>query len=139
MVDQVKGVQEGLTVTVRQFGVTEPVHVGDGKQLVTRVPGMPIYEPDQEVLLFLVKESPIGLSSPVGLGQGAFQVRRYGEAKKSLVNELNNRNLGKGLSASWLRSRGLSDGRVEQLLNAKDGPMDYDRFIQTLRQITGTP
>lgn len=137
VIDPIKGVQDG-TITIRQLGLQTPVQLDGGKQRIVHIPGMPRFEPGREFLLFMVKESPIGLSSPVGLGQGAFRVLTYGD-KKSLVNENGNRNLGKGLSAAWLRSKGLSEQRATRLLDPKGGPLDYDTFVAALKAITATP
>lgn len=133
VIDRVKGVG-GNTVTVRQLGLTEPVTMADGKVRAGFIPGMPIYEPGKEVLLFLIKESPIGLSSPSGFGQGVFRVVRYGD-KRSVINEVNNTNLGRGLSPDWLRSKGLPEERVKHLTGLKGGPVDYEQFVQTVRTI----
>lgn len=49
----------------------------DGRALV--IHGMPRFEPGQEVVLFLTERHPrSGVSLPVGLGQGVFEVDRRG-------------------------------------------------------------
>ena len=76
----------GDTVTIRQIG-----HLSDpfGQ-------GMPRYEVGKTVMLFLHADSQYGLTSPVGLGQGAFQVKMDGPVKVSVSNSRQNRGLLKG-------------------------------------------
>ncbi len=74
------------TLTIRQIG-----HQSDpfGQ-------GMPRYEVGKTVMLFLHADSQYGLTSPVGLGQGAFQVKMDGPVKVSVSNSRRNRGLLKG-------------------------------------------
>ena len=62
-------------VTIKQYGVTEPLPDGT----ITRLAGLPRYSSGEEVVLFLRDGSRRGFSSPVGLGQGAYRVRHVGE------------------------------------------------------------
>jgi len=70
IIERIKGVS-GDRVTIRQFGR------GTGL-----VPG---YAIGQEVLLFLHPESPAGLTSPVGLGQGKFTIVRQGTDRAGAI------------------------------------------------------
>ena len=45
---------------------------------VTRVAGVPAYDAGDEIVLFLRTPSRRGFTSPVGLAQGAYRVRRRG-------------------------------------------------------------
>jgi hypothetical protein len=137
VLDPVKGVSSER-VTIKQFGVTQPLPIGNGKALVTRIPGMPRYQPDQAYLLFVVRESAIGLSSPAGLDQGAFLVRGTQEHKK-VVNGVDNQNVTRGLSASWLRAKGLTESEVSRLAQFQDGPLDYTFFLQVIKKISQAP
>jgi hypothetical protein len=85
-VDEVLSGSIGDTVTIRQIG-----HQSDpfGQ-------GMPRYEVGKTVMLFLHADSQYGLTSPVGLGQGAFQVKMDGPVKVSVSNARRNRELLKG-------------------------------------------
>ncbi|HWP49910.1 MAG TPA: hypothetical protein VNM22_22340 [Candidatus Limnocylindrales bacterium] len=66
------------------------------------IPGMPTYHPGEEVLLFLSGESRIGLTSPVGLLQGAFFARKDKiSGKKFLVNGIQNAGLMPGHEGPW--------------------------------------
>ena len=60
------------TLTIKQYGVARPL--ADGT--LTRLSGMPRYEVGEEVVLFLRGASRRGFTSPVGLGQGTYRVKR---------------------------------------------------------------
>ncbi|RPI25830.1 MAG: hypothetical protein EHM61_13330 [Acidobacteria bacterium] len=86
----IKGVAEGERVVFRQVDGSEVGEPG--------IPGVPQYAVGQELVLFLKKESRRGLTSPVGLGQGAFVVKKNGRREAEVVNFVRNRNLLIGLS-----------------------------------------
>ncbi len=128
---KIKGVNTD-TVIVRQFGLTKPMAIGSGVARVMIIQGMPQYKQGQQYLLFLVRESAIGLSSPAGLFQGAFLSTR-----KGFVNSMNNRNLSRGLSASWLQAKGLSEQQVSHMIALKKGPIDAQLFLRILKNLSG--
>jgi hypothetical protein len=74
VVETLKGARE-RSFTIKQYGVATPL--ADGT--LTRVAGMPTYEVGEEVVLFLRDASRRGFTSPVGLGQGSYRVRRDGQ------------------------------------------------------------
>jgi hypothetical protein len=61
-------------VVFKQYGVAAPL--ADGT--ITRIPGLPQWQPGDEAVVFLRGESLRGFTSPVGLGQGVYRVRRSG-------------------------------------------------------------
>ncbi len=85
-VDEVLRGDIGNTLTIQQVGHRSDVF---GR-------GMPRYEVGKTVILFLHADSQYGLTSPVGLGQGAFQVKMDGPVKVSVSNSRQNRGLLKG-------------------------------------------
>ncbi len=131
VVEQIKGVSTD-TVTIRQFGLTKPIPIGNGLARGPILQGMPQYKEGYQYLLFLVKESPIGLSSPAGLFQGAFLSKG-----KGFVNSINNQNLSRGLSASWLRGKGLSEQQANQMIEFKSGAIEVQYFLNVLWKLTG--
>jgi hypothetical protein len=131
VIEQIKGVNTD-TVTVRQFGLTKPMPLGEGLALAPIIQGMPQYKERHEYLLFLVPESPIGLSSPAGLFQGAFV-----STGTEFVNSIDNRNLSRGLSASWLQGRGLSEQQANQMIGFKRGPIEAQYFLNVLWKLSG--
>lgn len=62
--------------------------------------GIPAFRPGEEVVLFLYGESEMGLSSPVGLGQGQFRVATDKEGRRIAVNDFANRRLLRGLTTA---------------------------------------
>ncbi len=64
----------GPRLVIKQVGVPTPLD--DGALL--RVPGLPRYRAGDEVVLFLHRPSGRGFTSPVGLGQGVYRVKRRG-------------------------------------------------------------
>jgi hypothetical protein len=92
----------GLPVTLYTFRILERIKGADGERTVSfrQLGGeanslqIPAYRVDEEYVLFLYPESEMGLTSPVGLLQGAFQVTRATESGQTLVqNGVGNLNL----------------------------------------------
>jgi len=104
----IKGVFDGETVVFRQVDGSQPGKPG--------IPGVPQYRVGQELVLFLKKDSRRGLTSPVGLGQGTFIVKKNGRGAAEVMNLVGNRNLVVGLSAG--EQSGLT---AEQLATLKSG------------------
>jgi len=74
------------TLTIKQVG-----HRSNPSSLFGE--GVPEYKSGSVMMLFLHADSKYGLTSPVGLGQGAFLVKTYGPIKVSVSNGLGNRGL----------------------------------------------
>ena len=127
----------GDTVVVRHLGVRKPRPQGN-KVLVFRVPGMPVYRVGQEVVLFLVAESVVGLSSPVGLSQGAFTVVER-QGRKVLLNGNQNAGLLRGLAPASHATRWRLSLKEESLLSADRGSIDYETFLGVVRKILSQP
>lgn len=70
--------------------------------------GVPRFRKGEEVILFLYGNSPLGLTSPVGFGQGKFAVVEDKEGRRLAVNGLGNRNLLRGLSRAAVARLGSS-------------------------------
>jgi len=125
------------TVVVSQIGVRTPRTQGD-RAVVFRIPGMPVYQIGEEVTLFLVSESPLGLSSPVGLSQGAFTVFQS-QGKRVLKNGLNNAGLLRNLSPEMqFRQWKLSEAE-KRFLSVKKGPLEYNLFMGIIRKMLTQP
>lgn len=56
------------------------------------------YRKGQDLILLMVAPSPLGLSSPAGMGQGRFQVRRDRAGREMAVNATGNAQLFAGLA-----------------------------------------
>lgn len=85
------------------------------------VVGMPRFLVGEEVILFLHRESRLGLTSPVGLGQGKFVLRPDGRGGRAAVNEFGNRALFRGLSGEGRR---LVEGVAREAGPARGMPAD---------------
>jgi len=120
VLDPVKGVQ-GSRVTLRQLGTTS----GPG-----HVVGMPVYRPGETYLLFLLPESAVGLTSPVGLHQGAFLVVVDQETPRFL-NPQDNLGLFQGVDLS---STSLTP-EEQRLVAVKRGGLAYATFLGLVRKL----
>lgn len=99
------------SVTIRLLGDVSPA-ARPGEE----TEGLPRFEPGERVVLFLYPESQIGLTSPIGLGQGKFRVRPDRSGRPVAENHLRNRGLLEGLSPGaaarlGARAAGLDAGR----------------------------
>jgi hypothetical protein len=112
----VKGTPE-RTVTVRMLGAS----TGDRREGDTA--GVPAFRVGEEVVLFLYGESALGLTAPVGLGQGRFEIVTDKQGRKLALNDLANKNLvGAGRAGHTARFAEALDpasllDRVEQLVS----------------------
>ncbi len=126
--------QTGRRVTQATFEVHRAVKGEPGPTITVKllggIVGQPRFVEGEEVVLFLYGESALGLSSPVGFGQGKFSIIETKHGRTIAVNEFGNRNLMKGLSSDaqarlglahdlWKNKRELDSGAlldmVEQL------------------------
>jgi len=101
--------------------------LADQKQVTTFIKG-------EKLILFMLGESRLGLSSPVGLGQGRFSVVDLDGGKKGVINENRNRGLLKNVTGS-MKMRALSG--EESSFIKEDVPADYDTFISLTESLIG--
>lgn len=59
------------TVTIKQFG-------GEARGLSTRIPHMRYFTAGEHLVVMLYPESELGFTSPIGMGQGVWQVAKNG-------------------------------------------------------------
>lgn len=96
VLEGIKGVETGEQVLVKQFGVSrQPLSVGEGESAIVAMKTISVgsgsYRPGGDYLLFLYPESSLGFTSPVGAGQGRFEVGEGGPAGlRMAVNPLGN-------------------------------------------------
>jgi hypothetical protein len=82
-------------VEVRMLGSVKQEVAAGSLQRVSILPDLPQLQLGRDYVLFTTAPSALGLSSPVGLGQGAFRI--YTEEKHEMAaNELNNAGLFSG-------------------------------------------
>lgn len=82
----------GTVITVRMVGNLKDQPPVNGVQRVSVLPEMPQLQIGHDYLLFTTEPSTIGLSAPVGLGQGAFGIYTEGKVEMA-ANELGNAGL----------------------------------------------
>jgi hypothetical protein len=117
------------SVKGRQAATTTVRFVGGQPDLEPRSPaiaGMPAFHRGDEVVLFLYGTSAMGLTSPVGLGQGSFTVVRDKLGKKLAINAFGNQRLLEGVS-STTRGRLGAAGAVSLGATA----IDVDALLET--------
>ncbi len=110
----------GSTLMIRQVG-----HRSDPSSLFGK--GLPVYDKGQVLMLFLHGDSQIGLTSPVGLGQGAFRVKMDGPSKVSVRNSRGNQHLLEGSDRIDMLLRTDSSFGPYALKTAK-GDLPYKGF-----------
>ena len=119
----------GTTVTTLTFKVDRAVKGDPGNRITIRMlggldtgsrrAGLPAFERGEQVVLFLYGTSPLGLTSPVGLGQGKFVVRQTKGPRRVAQNAVGNRGLFAGLS-------GKANARLGRDSNASEDGNDLD-------------
>ena len=117
--ESLKGVVEGEEVVIRQIqtmGSRGP-----------SIPGIPAYHKGQQLLLFLHADSRIGLTSPVGMSQGTFMVRKLPSGEVGFVNPQKNRNLTHQIEPQALASQVLSAEQINLLDSGEPIPLNAMR------------
>jgi len=96
------------------------------------------YRPGRDVLLLLVNPSARGLSSPVGLEQGRFQIASDSSGKLYATNGRNNLGLLRGV-APRANAKGLPlTPRAMALITAEpQGPIAWNDLRDLIQQLTG--
>ncbi|MFQ5627547.1 MAG: hypothetical protein ACE5I1_02205 [bacterium] len=123
----IKGVA-GKSIVFRQFGPSQ----GAGS-----IVGMPVYEIGKSYMLFLRKDSPYKLTSPIGFGQGAFLVFANSNGALQAVNAFGNGGLFKEKNNNAPVLRKPSMNLTEQkLLQRKAGPVDIESLVSLVKKLT---
>jgi hypothetical protein len=112
--------RDDVVVQVRMLGASKRAQPGaNGQQRLSALPELPTLRMGEQYLLFVTKESAIGLSAPVGLGQGTFKIVDDGKQVVA-VNEFDNQGLGRGVEALGL---------------PRQGPVEYGRLARAIRAV----
>ena len=94
------------------------------------------YQKGSEVVLFLTPPSDVGLSSPVGLGQGRFRIVRDEKGNEYLMNETGNRGLFRNVrSALQTRGVAITDEQRDWIEGQRGGPVAFQALRELVRQI----
>jgi hypothetical protein len=76
--------------------------------------GVPVFRKGEELILFLYGDSPRGLTSPVGFGQGKFDILEDKEGHPLAFNQVGNENLTSGLSPYARRRLGPGVEKLQE-------------------------
>ena len=119
--------QFGEEYTFRQFGLTAPRSMGDGRVNLNVTPdGWSKYKEGEDTLLFLYKQASItGLRTTVGPGQGKLAVNAG-----NIVSQFEN----DGLFANVLVNNNLLNDRDKRMLGTKKGAVNAESFISFVRR-----
>ncbi len=116
---------KGNYVTVKGERIAEIMMVGSMKQYMAGrapIPGFPLLRVGGDYLLMVAPEGPVGLTSTMGLGQGAFTVfADPGTREVMALNGANNASLFKGMDVDMPES----------------GPVAYDSLADQIRESLG--
>jgi hypothetical protein len=91
----IKGVSTGEKILIKTYGVAkEPLDVREGEKAIVPLKSMTLsgggFRPNEEYLLFLYPESRLGFTSPVGGGQGKFEILTGRQGEKLVLNPFGN-------------------------------------------------
>jgi hypothetical protein len=110
-------------VEIRMVGSGKAEKRADGLVRFSPFQDVPRLDRGQEYVLFTTKPSRIGLSTTVGLGQSAFQIRDAGKEEQA-VNAYGNVGLARGMAANTP-------------LRRNSGPVPYRELAQAIRAVLG--
>jgi hypothetical protein len=117
--------------TFMQFGGR--VAAGEGRKslsMAQSLPDLPAYRVGEEVVLFLYPPSNVGFTSPVGGGQGMFQIRRQAGQPTTVVSEGGNTSLAMdGPLPSGLKTD------QQSLLRHPGSTLSYKTFVGTVKSL----
>ena len=102
--------------------------------------GFPTYKVGEHLILFLTRESRLGLSSPVGLQQGVFQVQEDEKGQPThVVNGMNNVGLYDGVNkGEKMIGQALALEKAEApSISEKAGPIAYSQFVSEVSRLVG--
>lgn len=115
------GVGSTLTVTTPRFDRDRPGDSGALDDLT--------YRRGEEVLLFLYGDSAMGFASPVGLGQGRFELIRDKQGRAMLVNATGNRYVFRGLTSDARRRISIPGSQDEP------GAIELESFLSMIKSL----
>ncbi len=140
-----KDPQSGLIVTWTTFEVQEGVkgdvqevetikQIGGTHEGVTATTFTPVFRVGEEVLLFVYPESPIGLTTAVGLNQGVFNVYTdLKTGKKKVTNGMPENVLFSPQPVKVSKKRGYKITGANDPVIADAKTLELDRFIESVK------
>ncbi len=123
VLENIKGVGSG-TIVFRQFGRTKGVG---------SVIGMPFYDNDKKYLMFLHGDTQLGLTSPIGLGQGAFHVIKKDDGSEVAINAFHNRGLFHRMDSKLTKT--TLNAAETRMMAITSGPVNLDHFVGFVKKM----
>lgn len=120
-------------VTFKQLGVTEEQIEGPNT-VVGVFRELPRYQVGEESIVFLSEAGVLGLTAPIGLGQGKFTVKSAGGGK-TVVNGMDNHGLFLGLDRSPQVKAMSLPASEKNLMKQNGGEVGYDEFVSLVKRL----
>lgn len=130
--ESIKGNVDGV-ITFKQYGLAKPRQIDENTILYNRPVGMPVYNENEEYMLFLIGDSRLGLTSPVGLYQGAFSITQDQLGRQVALNGASNRGLFKNMSSDELSTLALTRTELTLATRTK-GPFILNDFVSVVKK-----
>ena len=127
VLEGIKGINSGAILVFRQF-VTPP---GAGK-----IAGFPSYENGEKYMLFLREDSKLGLTSPIGLGQGAFRIFTTQDGKEKAINFFGNKGLFHRMGSKPSAKYSTLSAKEKSLMAITSGPVELNRFVNLIKKMS---
>jgi hypothetical protein len=136
VIQAVKGCKDGQgkamkTITIRHVGTTKGRPRKDGLVEAPLRFGLPEYAVGEEVVVFLTRESRLGLCAPVGLSQGKFSV--VGKDQKLFVKNPKRGKLFQSVDTSSFQALARDE---EKALTSGDDLIELKCFLSLCRKLT---
>ncbi len=91
------------------------------------------------MLLFLLSPSSLGFSSPIGMGQGRFHVKRDASGAQTIVNEFGNTGLFKNVAQKASAGGRKLTSEQLHLVSTQQGPVQLNDFISLTKRLIMLP
>lgn len=93
------------------------------------------YRKGQDMLLLMIAPSPYGLSSPAGMDQGRFRIKRDHRGREIAVNGAGNMRLFDGLRAEADKEGvALSSSQMSLIAKHRKGPLELRELMTLIRE-----
>lgn len=138
VIEMLKGDPE-REITFRQLANSQQkIKQSGGLTLHSMDLDLPEYKVGEESVVFLSEEGPIGLTAPIGIKQGKFNIKKSITGDSFVMNGNDNRGLFlESPSQPTLKTMKLSKDE-QSLLNKKEGQIPFRDFTSVVKKIVET-
>ena len=127
VLEGIKGIQSGTILIIKQLGRA----TGLGS-----ITGMPSYKSGRKYLLCLRDDSEVGLTSPIGLGQGVFQIFTAQDGTEKAINLFSNKGLFHRMDSKPTAKYSTLDAEERSLMAVKKGSIDLNLFVGLIKKMS---